>query len=105
MKFHSTASNYLGSFPSASLRPVENAGSESWQEDSSTVSSLDLGSECISDAQKYYEKYALRYVDDVLALSTSPDLIKKSIQERFKLKGNKYGATYVLFGSTIIEND
>jgi hypothetical protein len=33
MKFHTTASNYLNSFPSASLRPVETAGSEAWEED------------------------------------------------------------------------
>jgi hypothetical protein len=51
MKFHSTASYYLGSFPSASPWPVKNAGSESWHEDSSTIPSLDLGSEYISDAQ------------------------------------------------------
>jgi hypothetical protein len=37
----------------------------------------------------YYE-YVLCYVDAVLAISTSPDLIMKSIQERFKLKGEKY---------------
>jgi hypothetical protein len=40
-------------------------------------------------------------VDDVLAVSASPDVIMKSIQERFKLKDDKYG----LFGSPIIEND
>jgi hypothetical protein len=50
MKFCSTASNYLNSFPSAGLQPVVTTGSESWQEDYNTVSSLDLGSERISDA-------------------------------------------------------
>jgi hypothetical protein len=30
-------------------------------------------------------------VDDVFAISASPDLIMMSIQERFKLKGDKYG--------------
>jgi hypothetical protein len=47
--------------------------------------------------EKYYE-YVLCYVDDVLAISTSPDLIMKSIEERFKLKGDKYGHLRLIWG-------
>jgi hypothetical protein len=39
--------------------------------------------------EKYYE-YALFYVDDVFAISASPAGTMKSIQEKFKLKGDKY---------------
>jgi hypothetical protein len=51
MKFHNAVTNYLDSFPSADLRPVEIAGGETWEEDSATVSSLDLGSESTPDLQ------------------------------------------------------
>jgi hypothetical protein len=50
--------------------------------------------------EKYYE-YVLCYVDDVLAISTSPDLIMKSIQERFKLKGDKYGPPTSYLGAQL----
>jgi hypothetical protein len=43
--------SYQDSFPSADLRPVEIAGGETWEEDSTTVSSLDLGSESTPDLQ------------------------------------------------------
>jgi hypothetical protein len=56
MKFHNAATNYVDSFPSARLRPVETAGSEAWEEDIATVSSLDLGSEPIPDQQIYLKK-------------------------------------------------
>jgi hypothetical protein len=45
---------------------------------------------CKATGEKHYE-YVLCYVDDVLVISASPDGIMKSIQERFKLKGDKYG--------------
>ena len=45
---------------------------------------------CKPCGEKYYE-YVLCYVDDVLAISVSPEGIMKSIQEKFKLKGDKYG--------------
>jgi hypothetical protein len=41
---------------------------------------------CKPSGEKYYE-YALCYVDDVLAISVSPDGIMKSIQEKFKVEG------------------
>jgi Reverse transcriptase (RNA-dependent DNA polymerase) len=40
--------------------------------------------------EKYYEMI-LCYVDDVLAISESPVEIIRSIQGKFKLKGNKFG--------------
>jgi hypothetical protein len=40
--------------------------------------------------EKYYE-YVLCYVDDLLAISASPEGIMKSVQEKFKLKGDKFG--------------
>jgi hypothetical protein len=43
-----------------------------------------------ASGESYYE-YVLCYVDDVLAISALPDGIMKSIQERFKLKGDKSG--------------
>jgi hypothetical protein len=49
MQSHTTATNYLDPFPSAGLRPLETAGSEAWEEDSSTVSSIDLGSDLVTE--------------------------------------------------------
>ena len=49
-----------------------------------------LRTACKPCGEKYYE-YVLCYVDDLLAISVSPDVIMKSIQEQFKLKGDKYG--------------
>jgi hypothetical protein len=40
--------------------------------------------------EAYYE-YVLCYVDDILAISVSPEGIMKSVQEKFKLKGDKFG--------------
>ena len=37
---------------------------------------------------KYYE-YVLCYVDDVVCLSTRPDITMKGIQKTFNLKDNK----------------
>jgi hypothetical protein len=45
---------------------------------------------CKPDGTKYYEMI-LCYVDDLLAISDKPEGIVKSVQERFKLKGNKFG--------------
>jgi hypothetical protein len=53
MKLHNAATNYLYSFPSVGLRPVETAGIEAWEEDTATVSTLDLGSESTPDVQCY----------------------------------------------------
>ena len=39
MKFSTMIPNYLNSAPSASLRPIETAGMEGWEEDIATVSS------------------------------------------------------------------
>jgi hypothetical protein len=50
--------------------------------------------------EKYYE-CVLCYVDEVLAISTSPHLIMKSIQERFKLKGDKYGPPTSYLGAQL----
>jgi hypothetical protein len=66
MKFHSTAFNYLNSSPSAGLQPVETVGSESWQEDSCTGSSLDLGSESISDSHGSFEWVAKHHFQHYL---------------------------------------
>jgi hypothetical protein len=51
MKFDNMITYYLDSFHSADLRPVEIAGGETWEEDSATESSLDLGSESTPDLQ------------------------------------------------------
>jgi hypothetical protein len=55
MKFHNAVTYYLDSFPSADLRPVEIAGGETWEEDSATESSLDLGSESTPDLHGSFE--------------------------------------------------
>jgi hypothetical protein len=55
MKFHNEVTNYLDSFPSADLRPVETAGGETWEEDTATVSSLHLGSESTPDRHGSFE--------------------------------------------------
>jgi hypothetical protein len=55
---------------------------------------------CKPGGEKYYE-YVLCYVDDVLAISTSLDLRMKSIQERFKLKGDKYGPPTSYLGAQL----
>jgi hypothetical protein len=55
MKFHNAVTKYLDSFPSADLRPVETAGGETWEEDSATVFSLDLGSESTPDLHGSFE--------------------------------------------------
>jgi hypothetical protein len=60
MKFHTTAYYYLDPCPNVSLRP-ETAGSEAWEEDSSTVSSLDLGSKSIAD--QHIQTFADKTID------------------------------------------
>jgi hypothetical protein len=55
--------NYLYSFPSAGLRPVETAGIEAWEEDTATVSTLDLGSESTPDVQCYVNTKDARNVE------------------------------------------
>jgi hypothetical protein len=55
MNFHNAITYYLDYFHSADLRPVEIAGGETWEEDSATESSLDLGSESTPDQHGSFE--------------------------------------------------